>query len=235
MWSASSSARNSENFCQKGLTTLVSEYKLTNMNEKPKPKATRTGRMSAEERREVVLDAAIVEFATYGLHGGSTERIAERVGISQPYVFRLFGTKKRLFLAAVDRVCDRILETWEAALEDDPEDKLLAMGRAYVGLMFRREELLLLLQAFAASKDPDVLRMGRERMEQMFGYVSRVTGEDNRRVQEFFAQGMLLNVAAGLDLHGISHQKRWAREFLGLEKGWAEPTPHPNDPAGAPP
>lgn len=217
------------------MTTLVSEYKLTNMNEKPKPKATRTGRMSAEERREVVLDAAIVEFATYGLHGGSTERIAERVGISQPYVFRLFGTKKRLFLAAVDRVCDRILETWEAALEDDPEDKLLAMGRAYVGLMFRREELLLLLQAFAASKDPDVLRMGRERMEQMFGYVSRVTGEDNRRVQEFFAQGMLLNVAAGLDLHGISHQKRWAREFLGLEKGWAEPTPHPNDPAGAPP
>ena len=38
-------------------------------------------------------------FARGGLHGTSTEEIAEAAGISQPYLFRLFGTKKRLFVA----------------------------------------------------------------------------------------------------------------------------------------
>ncbi|MGH3145143.1 MAG: TetR/AcrR family transcriptional regulator, partial [Rubrobacter sp.] len=57
-------------------------------------------RKSSLERRETVLDAAVVEFAEKGLHGASTEGIAERAGISQPYVFKLFGTKKGLFLSA---------------------------------------------------------------------------------------------------------------------------------------
>ena len=38
-----------------------------------------------------------------GLHGASTEDIAAAAGISQPYLFRLFGTKKELFLATVER------------------------------------------------------------------------------------------------------------------------------------
>jgi AcrR family transcriptional regulator len=199
-----------------------------------KPKSRRTERMSGEERREAVLEAAIVEFATYGLHGASTENIAERVGISQPYVFRLFGTKKELFLAAANRVCDRVLETWEAALEDEPEDRLLAMGRAYVELMFRRDELLLLLQAFAASKDPDVLRMSRKRMEQLYGYVERVSGESDERVQQFFAQGMLLTVAAGLNLDGIFDKKSWVSKFLGFDKERAGGASNPDDAASPP-
>ena len=53
-------------------------------------------RKTAEQRRDEILDAALVEFAERGLHGASTEAIARRAGISQPYVFRLFGTKKEL-------------------------------------------------------------------------------------------------------------------------------------------
>ena len=55
-----------------------------------------THRKSAQERREEIVEAALVEFAAHGLDGGSTETIAKAVGISQPYVFRLFGTKKKL-------------------------------------------------------------------------------------------------------------------------------------------
>ena len=49
--------------------------------------------MSAEERREIVLEAAVGEFARHGLAGTSTEDVARRAGISQPYLFRLFPTK----------------------------------------------------------------------------------------------------------------------------------------------
>ena len=64
--------------------------------------------MPAAERRELVLDAAVAEFAVHGLAGTSTEDVARRAGISQPYLFRLFPTKKALFLALVDRCFRRV-------------------------------------------------------------------------------------------------------------------------------
>ena len=184
----------------------------------------------------MVLDAAIVEFAAYGLYGATTEAIAGRVGITQPYIFRLFRSKKDLFMAAVDRVYGRIIETWDSVLEEAGEDagterRMLAMGQAYERLMGSRKELLLLLQGFAASKDPDILRMNRERMAQVHRYVTRVaqpardSGEQIHEVQEFLAHGMLLTVAAGLDLPEISDTEPWAREFMGTDKPWSEYCP----------
>ena len=67
-------------------------------------------RMTASHRREMVLQAALIEFATRGLDGSSTQDIAQRAGISQPYLFRLFPTKKALFLALVERCFQRVQE-----------------------------------------------------------------------------------------------------------------------------
>src|SRR5437762_13539925 len=74
-----------------------------------------TERKSAEERREQILEAALAEFAAHGLEGGSTEAIAKAVGISQPYVFRLFGTKKELFMATIERCMLGTLEMFRTA------------------------------------------------------------------------------------------------------------------------
>src|SRR5213075_1196543 len=95
--------------------------------------AVSTQRKSAEERRETVLAAALEEFASNGLDGASTEAIAARAGISQPYVFRLFGTKKELFKASVARCFRETLETFQRAAEGKRgAEALEAMGRAYV-------------------------------------------------------------------------------------------------------
>jgi AcrR family transcriptional regulator len=67
-------------------------------------------RLTAADRREAVLEVALVEFAAHGYEGASTEEIARRVGISQPYVFRLFGTKKDLFKAPVGRCLTETLD-----------------------------------------------------------------------------------------------------------------------------
>ena len=187
-------------------------------------------RRSTGERREEVLDAAVVEFSEKGLHGASTEAIAGRAGISQPYVFKLFATKKDLFLSAVERVCDRIVEAWEESVAGDPDDPLLAMGEAFVGLTFHREELLLVLQACAASKDPDVLHLMRARMERMYDYVKLATGEPDERVQAFFAQGMLLTVGAGLALPEMAQESEWARRFLGFDEDWSAKIPEQGRP-----
>jgi len=178
-------------------------------------------RMSAEERREEILQAAMTEFALKGLHGTSTETIAQRVGISQPYLFRLYDTKKDLFLAAVGRGFDRVLEAFRLAAEQHPDEPLTAMGHAYATqLLSRREELLLQMQSYAACADPDVEELVRERFGQLYGFVEEVSGGDADRVQEFFAHGMLLNVAAAMNLPAVLQEQGWAQRCLHLKDSY---------------
>ena len=74
-----------------------------------------TTRQTADERREAVLQAATREFARKGLHGASTDEIARAAGISQPYLFRLFGTKKELYLATTARKMEETYQAFERA------------------------------------------------------------------------------------------------------------------------
>src|SRR5215216_4777808 len=110
-----------------------------------------TERKSAEERRDEILEAAMVEFAERGLAGGSTEEIAKRAGISQPYIFRLFGTKKELFMATVARCLRETLEVFQRAAEGKRgEEALKAMGAAYRELLGDRKRLRAQMQSYAA-------------------------------------------------------------------------------------
>src|ERR1700740_543442 len=93
-------------------------------------------RMPAAERREMVLEAAVAEFAAHGLAGASTEDVARQAGISQPYLFRLFPTKKALFLALVDRCFRKVQDTFTTAAGDLTGDEaLMAMADSYERLL----------------------------------------------------------------------------------------------------
>jgi AcrR family transcriptional regulator len=164
--------------------------------------------MSAEERREMVLEAAVAEFALHGLAGTSTEAVARRAGISQPYLFRLFPTKKGLFLALVERCHLRIEEAFIAAAGDATgEEALSAMGNAYERLLANRTLLLLQMQAYAACEDPDIRAATRAGYKRLWTLVERLSGLPFDQVVMFFAMGMLMNVAAAMDLPAVD--ERW--------------------------
>ena len=171
---------------------------------------TTTGlRMSASERREQVLNAALAEFAARGLAGTSTEDVARRAGISQPYLFRLFPTKKGLFLALVQRCFERIAEVFTTAAGDHSgEDALMAMGDAYHQLLADRTLLLLQMHAYAACDDPDIRAATRAGFKELWLLVERLSGVPYERIVSFFAVGMLMNVAAAMDLPAVD--ERWA-------------------------
>src|SRR5829696_7713544 len=115
-------------------------------------------RKSAEERREEILEVAVRHFAIGGLHGTSTEAIAREAGISQPYLFRLFRTKKELFLACVDRANARVHDAFRRAAATAPEgERLAAMGHAYVEeLLPDRHAVLMQMQGYVATSDPEI-------------------------------------------------------------------------------
>jgi AcrR family transcriptional regulator len=164
--------------------------------------------MPAAERRELVLEAAFAEFAAGGLAGTSTEEVARRAGISQPYLFRLFPTKRALFLALVQRCFDRLEETFTtAAAALDGQDALMAMGDAYELLLDDRLLLQLQMQAYAACADPEVRATTRAGFKHLWELVERLTGLPFQDVVDFFAVGMLMNVAAAMDLPAVD--ERW--------------------------
>ncbi len=170
--------------------------------------------MPAAERREQILEAARIEFARGGLNGTATEDIARRAGITQPYVFRLFGTKKALYLETVERCFDRVQREFDAAVKAAaPGEELTAMGAAYGPLLRDRTLLLGQMHSYADCSDPDVQAVVRRRYGLLWDWIEQVSGAGPVEVREFFSKGMLLNVIAAIDLRGLSDP--WVADCLG--------------------
>jgi AcrR family transcriptional regulator len=175
-------------------------------------------RLTADERRAEIVEAAVKAFAKGGFDGTSTDDIARIAGVSQPYLFRLFGTKRDLFLAAVGRCFDRIGEAFDVAAAQEaalgPDDfplgmpanaqhyppVLQSMGHAYKELLRDRTLLHLQLHAFAACGDPEVRGYVRDRFAGLVERVAALSGTDGDALRGFFAEGMLLNVASATEM-----------------------------------
>ena len=176
--------------------------------------ATTATRQSAEERRAAVLDAAQIEFAARGVHGASTEEIAKRAGISQPYVFRLFGTKKELFKATASRCFREMFEMFQRAAEGHRgEEALHAIGEAYMEVLLTdRTRLRAQMQAYSACDDPEICEVVRNGFGDLVAYVERVSGLPPAEISRFFATGMLINVMSAMKL--FESDEPWAARLL---------------------
>jgi AcrR family transcriptional regulator len=167
------------------------------------------GRISALERRESVIRAAVGEFARTGYHGTSTAAIAKRVGVTQPYLFRLFPDKKAIFVAALARSMDDTRLAFERAVEgvEDGEQALQAMTSAYAQLISTRPETLLMqMQGYAAVAASEVQgddligELVRAGWMSIWETVHLSLGADADKTASFFACGMLGNTLTAIGL-----------------------------------
>ena len=185
----------------------------------PSPATSSRRRIPAAERRDALIEAAVHEFAHGGLHGTPVDRIARRVGVAQPYVFSPFGSKRDLFLAAVERDFEHVAEVFtRAAAEFDPAvalpdaDVLAAMGNAYVEMLADNRDLLMLQhQAYAACDDEVIRDRVRAFYARLVTRVEQLSGADPERIDEFFRYGMWLNVAAAMGVEDLSAGCEWMR------------------------
>lgn len=168
---------------------------------------------TAEIRREEVLSAATQVFAARGIHGTPTTEVARAAGISQAYLFRLFPSKEALAVALVERVNQRIHDTFAQAADRAKaagDDVLPAMGRAYVELLEDRDLMLLQLHAHAASPGVPAIREAmRDGFRRLVGFAREASGASEEEIRRFFARGMLLNVLAALDAQDLDEP--WAQ------------------------
>ena len=177
-------------------------------------------RVPASERRDALIEAAVHEFAHGGLHGTPVDRIARTVGVAQPYVFSLFGSKKELFLAAVERSFEHVADLFTRSAEEfDPAlalpdaDVLKAMGHAYVEMLTtNRDYLMIQHQAYAACDDEAIRDHVRHCYATLVAHVERLSGADQEALDDFFRYGMWLNVAAAMGVEDLSVGCEWMRD-----------------------
>jgi AcrR family transcriptional regulator len=174
-------------------------------------------RVPAAERRDALIEAAIHEFAQTGYHGTPVDRIARRVGVAQPYVFSLFGSKRELFLQAVERCFHQVYEMLAAAAtEFDPaiavpgSTALAPMANSYIEQLDDNRDILLLQQhAYAACSDDEIRPRVRACYERLQAQVKELSGADDETIEDFFRYGMWINVNAALGLEGFCQEMHW--------------------------
>ncbi|MGN6302931.1 MAG: TetR/AcrR family transcriptional regulator [Angustibacter sp.] len=157
--------------------------------------ATTTGpgrRMSSDERREQILEAALTVFAHGGFTGTSTDQVARAAGVSQPYVVRLFGSKAELFAQVYAHASQRVLDAL-TAVPAGP-DAGAQMGQAYVDLLQDRDLLMVLMHGFVAGADPEIGTIARHTLGEAFRLFRERTGGSEDEARVFVAHGMLINV-----------------------------------------
>ncbi|MFD3545727.1 TetR/AcrR family transcriptional regulator [Streptomyces sp. NPDC058655] len=163
-------------------------------------------RMSADERRESVIRAAMHEFARGGYYGTSTEVIAKRVGVSQPYLFRLFPNKQAMFLAAAARCMEDVRVVFEEAAKGiGDRDAVQVMGAAYMQLITEQpDKLQMQLQIYVtvaaaeAAGEPEFGEMVRAAWMELWDTVHLPLGADVGETTTFLAYGMLINTLAAM-------------------------------------
>jgi AcrR family transcriptional regulator len=191
-------------------------------------------RVPAAERRDALIEAAVHHFAHGGLQGTKVSQIAADVGVAQPYVFSLFPTKRDLFLAAVGRCFGKISTLFEAAAEEfdrrgpqeSDEDKLKAIGHAYMSAIADNpDQLLLQLQSYAACGDDEEIRaFVRHEYANLIELIRKISEvDDDEELDSFFQAGMWCNVAAALGVEDFSVSSGWVEGALAVDDQPARP------------
>jgi AcrR family transcriptional regulator len=182
------------------------------------------GRMSMEQRRAQLLDAATRAFARGGYHGTSTDSVAREAGVSQPYVCRIFGTKLELFLEVFALATQRIRLALEAVLDERPFDPdndhdAARLATAYNQLSDRDHRQVIMHGCSAGDVD-EIAEQSRDSMAEICRTIRR-TGWDPERCREFVAHGML--VSALLSMRAPEHVRESSDLSVLLETTFGDP------------
>jgi AcrR family transcriptional regulator len=171
-------------------------------------------RMSSEERRGSILEAAAAVFGERGYVGATTDAVAKAAGVSQPYVVRMFGTKEKLFIAVIERAYSRLIDEFRAALPGDADGRAERMGSAYTGLLAERGMLPVIANSTALGGEPEIGRVARAGFSDIWRFLREEAGFSADETREFMATGMLINAIVGLRLTGDYGNEISATEVL---------------------
>jgi AcrR family transcriptional regulator len=150
-------------------------------------------RLPRDERRAILLTAALEVFTAAGYHSAAMDEIADRASVSKPVLYQHFPSKLDLYLAVLDLHIDSLVFELQKAISSTPDNskRVHATVVAYFEFIENEGEAFRLLFESDMSVEPQV----RERLNRMTydcaAAVSAIISNDTGLPQEV---AMLLGV-----------------------------------------
>src|SRR5918993_2746894 len=99
--------------------------------------STKTPRMTSEERRAAIVQAALRLFAERGFRGTTTRELAAAVGVTEPVLYEHFKTKRDLYSAIIEEKANSGLAALQALHDrytgnEDDSGYFNALGQAII-------------------------------------------------------------------------------------------------------
>jgi len=139
-------------------------------------------RLSAEARRQAVLDTACGVFAASSYRGATTAQIAREAGISEPILYRHFGSKRDLYLACLDEAWRSVRELAEDAIARTPETCLGAVVDAFMAKRAKIRLIDLWIQALnETGADPVIAKALRRQIREVHAFFADLIADGQAR------------------------------------------------------
>jgi len=138
-------------------------------------------RLPAEARRRAVLDTACRVFSRSSYRGATTAEIAREAGISEPILYRHFGSKRDLYLACLDEAWRSFRLVCEDAVAADPEQCLGSIADAYMAKGKKIRVVDLWIQALNEAEDRVIAAAVRRQIREVRDFFADVIRDGQRR------------------------------------------------------
>ena len=142
---------------------------------------TASKRLTAEARRQAVLDSACRVFSRSSYRGATTAEIAREAGISEPILYRHFGSKRDLYLACLDEAWSSFRAVCEDAVAADPEKCLGAISDAYMAKSKKIRVIDLWIQALNEADDKVIAAAVRKQIREVRDFFADVIRDGQER------------------------------------------------------
>ena len=181
-------------------------------------------RMPANERKALMLEAAVRVFGRLGYAAATTDLIAREAGVSQAYIVRFFRSKETLFEEAaasvVERLCDQFAEV-SLPLEGSAIERRQRLGDMYAEIVKDHDTFMMIVRLFMMGSDPRFGQLSRDSFARVYRVLREDVGMDAEQARLFLSHGLLMNLVLSLRLW--EGERDLSDEILGfLGKGRAE-------------
>jgi len=175
-------------------------------------------RLSADKRKEQLLDRAAELFAQRGYARATTSELAKSAGVTEPIIYRHFASKRDLYVALISRTAARTLDHWRERLEgaSDPAERLRRLlGENPMVSPEGRDAYRVLLQAITEVDDPAICKAASTHFRDLHTFLADEIhrAQDERKVAGRFTPELiawtLIHVGLGygvLAALGVEHQ-----------------------------
>ena len=174
-------------------------------------------RMPANERKALMLEAAVRVFARVGYTAATTDSIAREAGVSQAYVVRFFRSKEALFEDAATHVVEQLCQRFaEAPVPPDATEfvRRQVLGDMYAEIVKDRDTFMMIVRLFMMGSDPRFGQLSRESFARVYRVLRDEAGMDSAQARLFLSHGLLINLV--LSLHLWEGEKDLSDEILGF-------------------